>query len=97
MPFTIGGDWVPGEPEGKEKDIIKHSRPVKVRKEKRRGSFVTVVLNLRCDDDEIKNLATELKRACACGGTVKERIIEVQGDKVDQVRKVLQSKGIKAQ
>lgn len=97
MPFTIGGDWIPEKIPEKKSEVVKHSRPVKVRKEKRRQSFVTVVLNLRGDDKEIKDLATELKRSCACGGTVKDRVIEIQGDKVDQVRLALIAKGIKAQ
>lgn len=95
MPFTVGGDWIPNEQEtGKEKQS---SRPVKVRKEKRGRAIVTVVLNLRKESKELKELAAHLKKKCGCGGTVKGDVIEIQGEKVDLVRQELQAKGIKAQ
>ena len=94
MPFTIGGDWVPHD---KGQDDKQKSRPVKVRKEKRGQAIVTVVLNLTLDPKAIKEVAARLKKKCGCGGTVKDGIIEIQGDKVDQVRQELQAEGIKAQ
>ena len=97
MPFTIGGEWVPGESNSKEQDEKKRSRPVKVRKERRGNNFVTKVLNLNLDHQALKVLASALKKQCGCGGSVKEDLIEIQGDQVDLIRKELKKKGIQAQ
>jgi translation initiation factor 1 len=95
MPFTIGGDWKSSEENDKKTNHP--SRPVKVRKEKRGRAIVTVILNLRQEEKELKDLAAHLKKKCGCGGTVKGSVIEIQGDKVDKVRQELKAKGIKAQ
>ena len=94
MPFTIGGDYLPSD---SHEDKGKSGRPVKVRREKRRNAWVTRVLNLTLDPQELKSLAATIKKRCGCGGTVKDGVIEVQGDKVEEVRKELAAEGIKAQ
>ena len=58
---------------------------------------VTVVLNLRVDAAELKELAKRLKRSCGAGGTVKNGVIEIQGERTDQVRTLLREEGIRAQ
>lgn len=90
MPFTIGGEWVPGK---NSKESIK---PVKVRLVKRGKSTLTVILNLNMDDSEKQELAIQLKRKLGCGGTVKEGAIEIQGDKAEPVKKHLLAIGIKS-
>jgi len=92
MPFTIGGDWIPSE-----KQPQATGRPVKVRKEKRRNSIVTVILNLPYDSKDLKNLAARIKKSLGCGGTVKNKMIELQGDNVELVRCWLLDEGIKSQ
>lgn len=42
---------------------------------------------------DLKELAKELKAKCACGGTVKQGRIELQGDQTKLVRKVLREMG----
>ncbi len=93
MPFTIGGQWVPSEPERAKTS----GRPVKVRTEKRNQTVVTVVLNLSREVEELKELASFLKKRTGGGGTVKNGVIEIQGDKVALVQQLLLEKGIKAQ
>jgi translation initiation factor 1 len=93
MPFTIGGDWI--TPASTEPE--KPRRPIKVRREKRGRSFVTVVLNLHQPAEEIKLLLKGLKKHFACGGTAKSGVIELQGDREEDVRAHLRSMGIKAQ
>lgn len=80
MPFSIGGEWIP-EPSSKP------SQPIKILKEKRRASFVTIIKYLPYEKSELKNICSELKRELGCGGSVKEGTIELQGDQVEAVKK----------
>jgi translation initiation factor 1 len=41
----------------------------------------------------IESLASRLKSACACGGTLKERVIEIQGDQPARIRAMLEEEG----
>ncbi|EFB40340.1 hypothetical protein pah_c207o029 [Parachlamydia acanthamoebae str. Hall's coccus] len=41
-------------------------------------------------------MASDIKKKLGCGGAVKENDIEIQGDKVEQVKKMLMEKGIKS-
>ncbi|MBB64160.1 MAG: stress response translation initiation inhibitor YciH [Waddliaceae bacterium] len=101
MSFTIGGDFIPPEKRNKHSDQEtkqkKSGRPVKVRKERRGNSWVTKVLNLDLSEENLVDLATRLKRSCACGGTIKEGVIEIQGEKEEELKKLLRDQGIKAQ
>lgn len=55
---------------------------VRVRRETkgRGGKTVTVISGVPLDVQGVKSLAGELKRCCGTGGTVKDGIIEIQGD-----------------
>ena len=46
----------------------------------RKGKTVTTVSAFQLADDELKNLATQLKRRCGTGGSVKDGVIIIQGD-----------------
>ncbi|EGP05939.1 translation initiation factor Sui1 [Pasteurella multocida subsp. gallicida str. Anand1_poultry] len=41
----------------------------------------------------MKKLATELKKRCGCGGAVKNGTIEIQGEKRDLLKDLLEQKG----
>lgn len=41
----------------------------------------------------LETLATKLKSACACGGTVRDRTIEIQGDQPGRIRALLEQEG----
>ncbi len=41
----------------------------------------------------IEELARQLRKACGCGGTVKGRTIEVQGDQPARIRSILEGEG----
>jgi len=56
---------------------------VRVGCERRRGGFVTLVYGLAVN--ELDAVAGELKRRCGTGGTVKDGIIALQGDKRDPI------------
>jgi translation initiation factor 1 len=66
-----------------------------IRREKkgRGGKTVTVVRNLRLTAADLKSLGRHLRQECGSGGTVKEGVIEIQGDHRDKVAEVLQLLG----
>lgn len=41
----------------------------------------------------IEQIGKRVRAACGCGGAVKDRRIEIQGDQVDRIRKVLEAEG----
>jgi translation initiation factor 1 len=59
----------------------------------RKGKGVTVITGVPLAGDALKALAKELKSTCGSGGTVKEGVIEIQGDHRDRLVEVLQGKG----
>jgi translation initiation factor 1 len=56
--------------------IVRVSRATKGRK----GSGVTLITGLPLPEPELTGLAKQLKQRCGSGGTVKNGIVEVQGD-----------------
>jgi translation initiation factor 1 len=62
----------------------------------RRGKGVSVVTGLGLGEAELGALATELKKACGSGGTVRDGAIEIQGDHREQLVAELIRRGFKA-
>lgn len=61
----------------------------------RGGKTVTVVKNLVLSERDMKSLAKTIKQACGSGGTVKEGVIEIQGENREKIAGVLRSLGYK--
>ncbi len=61
----------------------------------RKGKGVTVISELPLNDDELKELATQLKNKCGTGGTAKDGRIEIQGDHRDRIAQELERLGYK--
>ncbi len=61
--------------------VVRVSRETKGRG----GKAVTLVNGVALDNVALSALGKQLKAACGSGGTVKEGVIEVQGDHVDRV------------
>lgn len=61
----------------------------------RKGKGVCLITGIDQDDAELTKLAAELKKKCGCGGAVKDGVIEIQGDKRDLIKSLLESKGMK--
>ena len=59
----------------------------------RRGKPVTTIRGVPGGDDELRELAGELKRRCGSGGTAKDGVIEIQGDHRDAVIAELEERG----
>ncbi len=68
---------------------------VRVRREVkgRRGKPVTTISGVPADEDALRELASELKRRCGSGGSVKDGVIEIQGDHRDEVVPLLEGHG----
>jgi translation initiation factor 1 len=68
---------------------------VKVRREVagRRGKAVTTVSGVPVDDAGLKQLAGKLKKRCGVGGSVKDGVIEIQGDHRELVVEILTAEG----
>lgn len=68
---------------------------VRVRREVagRKGKAVTVVAGVPLEGLELLGLAKDLKKLCGSGGTLKEGVIEVQGEHVEKIMGHLQGRG----
>jgi translation initiation factor 1 len=71
--------------------VVRVSRETKGRA----GKGVTLVRGVPADDAALAALGKQLKAACGSGGTVKDGVIEVQGDHVERVMSALQAQGFK--
>lgn len=71
---------------------------LRIEKQGRGGKTVTVVDGLPKLNVYLKDLTKQLKNACGSGGTFsmdgKEGLIEIQGDKREQIRALLEKQGI---
>lgn len=61
----------------------------------RKGKGVCLISGIDEDDATLNKIAAELKKKCGCGGAVKDGIIEIQGDKRDVIKSLLEAKGMK--
>ena len=68
---------------------------VRIRRETsgRKGKGVTTISGLDMSDGELKSQAKKLKTLCGTGGSVKNGIIEIQGDHREKIRDTLASQG----
>jgi translation initiation factor 1 len=62
----------------------------------RGGKTVTTVTGVPLPLDQLKELATTLKRRCGTGGALKDGVIEIQGDHVELLIDELTKQGFKA-
>ncbi|WP_314155071.1 stress response translation initiation inhibitor YciH, partial [Rouxiella badensis] len=61
----------------------------------RKGKGVCLITGVDLDDAALDKLAAELKKKCGCGGAVKDGVIEIQGDKRDLLKQLLEAKNFK--
>ena len=62
----------------------------------RGGKTVTVVRGLPLEAMALARLGKELRTACGSGGTVKDGVLEIQGDHVARVLEILNQQGWQA-
>lgn len=69
--------------------VVRVSRETKGRG----GKAVTLVRGVPLGEEPLAKLAKELRTACGAGGTVKDGVIEVQGDHADRLVELLKARG----
>jgi len=65
---------------------------IKLETSGRKGKIVTTVSNFIGTESDLLDLAKILKNKCAVGGTVKNGIIEIQGDQKTKLKQLLELK-----
>ena len=63
----------------------------------RGGKIVIVIHDFASfiSNQSIEDLGRKLRSACGCGGTTRQRTIELQGNQVDRVRTLLEQEGFR--
>jgi len=75
-------------------DIAREQQKISIALDKRRyGKMMTIVAGINPNDLDINALVSNLKSVCACGGTLKEGKIELQGDHRIKVKETLEKMG----
>ena len=69
--------------------VVRVSRETKGRG----GKAVTVVRGVPLAPDQLADLGKQLRTSCGSGGTVKDGVIEVQGDHAERVVDLLKARG----
>ena len=107
-PFTIldrfglpNGEMNPQVTLPEQKSVKKNTKGrIEVRREKsgRGGKIVTTLKDFpsHIPLNTLEAMTFELKKTCACGGTLKGRVVELQGDVCDRVSAELKLRGYQA-
>jgi len=75
-------------------EIAREQQKITIAIDQRRyGKMMTVVNGINPHDLDIDALISNLKSICACGGTIKEGRIELQGDHRTRVKETLEKMG----
>ncbi len=70
--------------------IARESQQIEVSVARRRfGKEVTIISGLNAKEINIKDIASKLKSKLACGGTVKNNTIELQGNHKRKIKEAL--------
>lgn len=93
MVFSTDPDF---DPEGDTPPPQQQDLKVRVEKKGRKGKAATTINGFKGKDEDLKELAKELKKVCGTGGSAKEGEIVIQGDAVQKVLKELQNWGYNA-
>lgn len=85
-------EFIP-EPENQKKqpDIIE----VTIDRKGRKGKSATIAAGFTCPDDELKSIASKLKTALSTGGSARGGEILIQGERVEEVKKLLAGLGFR--
>ncbi len=75
-------------------DIAREQQKITIVVDKRRyGKMMTIVDGIDPHELDLDSLISNLKSICACGGTIKDGKIELQGDHRTKVKESLEKMG----
>jgi len=77
---------------GNARQIIDPAIRISRESKGRKGKGVTLVSGLTLPEAELRALAKRLKALCGSGGTVKDGVIEIQGDHREQIKQELEKR-----
>jgi translation initiation factor 1 len=77
--------------------IAKENQKISVTIERKKFRKEYTIINGITSDIDIKDLGKQLKNKLACGGTVKDGVIELQGSHMREVREFLIKQGFAAE
>ncbi|WP_220718117.1 translation initiation factor [Agarivorans litoreus] len=85
------------EPEQQAEQVPDTDGTIKLRRETkgRKGKGVTCLAGFGLPEAELKALCKEMKKHCGVGGSVKDYVIEIQGDQRDKLEVWLKQKDYK--
>jgi translation initiation factor 1 len=96
--FTTGGGPVkPVRQDQPEAAGAPGRKGIRIRLDRRAsGRVVTLVSGVPGPPGDVEALARELRASCGTGGTVREDMIELQGDHRDRVEAALAKRGLRS-
>lgn len=69
---------------------------IRLERKGRGGKAVSLIEGLTLNETALKDLSKDLKKLCGTGGSVKDGVIEIQGDHRDKLVSILKNKGFSA-
>ncbi|WNO62296.1 translation initiation factor [Rheinheimera sp. MMS21-TC3] len=95
--YTTDGGTISTDKADKPSGIAYPDGALRLRREKkgRAGKAVLTISGIVKSHAELVALTAKLKKKCACGGAVKDGVIEIQADKRELLEQLLQAEGYK--
>lgn len=83
------------EKAGGSKSLPPQQQTAYLHRESRKNGKMTLVKNLVLSAEDLKALAKKIKESCGTGGTVRDGVIEIQGEQRERIAEVLRKLGYK--
>lgn len=64
-------------------------------KKGRKGKIATLAIGFKCDENRLKEIASKLKSRLSTGGSARGGEILIQGDRKEELKKLLSEMGYK--